>query len=191
MSIGTWLSDLGLGVYRETFEDEGIDDFDILFEYSEEDLKALGIKGGHCKKILKALAALNDGGAHTAGPSESDGGVEGATSPSVPSSDLSGLIDQLPHVIAMPLHEYVEEGHPGMKLWAACDAVELLLRFLVTVGVADRQRHGKLDDRLLKQLWGKIEIWRSPTKSGGRRSDANNAISIATSGSSPCAASVT
>ncbi len=45
-----------------------------------------------------------------------------------------------------------------MKLWAACDVIELLLKFLVIIGAADRRQHGELDDKLLKELWGKIEM---------------------------------
>ena len=45
-----------------------------------------------------------------------------------------------------------------MKLWTACDAIELLLKFLVIIGAADRRQHGELDDKLLKEFWGKIEI---------------------------------
>ena len=39
-----------------------------------------------------------------------------------------------------------------MKLWAACDVIELLLKFLVIIGAADRRQHGELDDKLLKDL---------------------------------------
>ena len=51
-----------------------------------------------------------------------------------------------------------------MKLWAACDTIELLLKFLVIIGAADRRQHGELDDKLLKELWGKIEM---PTLGAG------------------------
>ena len=34
----------------------------------------------------------------------------------------------------------------------------MLLKFLVIIGAADRRQHGELDDKLLKELWGKIEM---------------------------------
>ena len=152
MNINEWLNDLGLGQYIPVFEDEGID-LEILPNYSEGELKELGIKGGHCKKILKAITSFDE---RSSEPVSSSTVEPPATV--TPAPGLVSLIDSFPHVVAIPLQEYVHEDHPGMKLWAACDVVELLLRFLVTVGVADRRRHGELGDKLLKQLWGKIEM---------------------------------
>ncbi len=48
---------------------------------------------------------------------------------------------QLPSVIALPLRDYIEEREPVLKLWHACDVVELTLRLLVMVGRADLRRH--------------------------------------------------
>ena len=154
LDIGEWLEELGLGKYAAAFEECEVS-FDDLSSLDKDDLKEdLGVSSlPDRKKLLAAIAALNEGASETAGSAPPP-----TTSAVFASSPLSRLIDSLPHVIAMPLHEYAEEDHPGMKLWAACDAVELLLRFLVTVGVADRHRHGELDDKLLKQLWGKIEM---------------------------------
>ncbi len=140
MDIRKWLEEMGLGSHAPTFEKEGVDSA-TLADLTAEDLKEPGVaKLGHRRKLLSAIASLREG------ESPSDDDV------------VSGLVEQLPHVVAMPLHEYLQEEHPTMRLWAACDVVELLLRFLVTVSAADRRRHGELDDKILKQLWGKIEM---------------------------------
>ncbi len=44
---------------------------------------------------------------------------------------LADLLARLPSPIALPLHSYLEETDPRLKLWAMCDTVELLLRLLV------------------------------------------------------------
>ena len=49
-------------------------------------------------------------------------------------------LQQWPSVIALPLRYYLEEREPVLRLWHACDVVELLLRLLVTVGLADLRR---------------------------------------------------
>ncbi|MEO2163840.1 MAG: hypothetical protein ABGY29_15080, partial [bacterium] len=153
MNIQRWLEDLGLGEYAAVFEEEAIDAAGLV-DLTSEDLKELGVaKLGHRKKILAASARLREAGA----PGADSAGLP-ATPAAEPDNALSGLVEGLPHMVAMPLREYAQEDHPGMKLWAACDVVELLLRFLVTVGVADRRRHGELDDKILKELWGKIEM---------------------------------
>ncbi len=75
--------------------------------------------------------------------------------------DLSGL----PSILAIPLHEYEAETHPVQRLWHACDAVELTLRFVVIAGLADLARRGPLPDALLRELRNRIEeptlgMWR-------------------------------
>src|SRR5712691_7516946 len=66
-------------------------------------------------------------------------------------------LQQWPSVIALPLRDYLEEHEPVLKLWHACDVVELLLRLLVTVGLADLRRHGELPQSLLQELRPRIE----------------------------------
>jgi class 3 adenylate cyclase len=56
--VSAWLEDLGLGIYRETFEQNAID-WDVLPHLSEGDLEALGILLGHRKKLLRAIASLS------------------------------------------------------------------------------------------------------------------------------------
>jgi hypothetical protein len=44
--------------------------------------------------------------------------------PGIPGVNLS----QMPSVLAIPLQEYIDETNPVLKLWHACDVVELTLR---------------------------------------------------------------
>ena len=56
--VSAWLEDLGLGIYRETFEQNAID-WDVVPHLNEGDLEALGILLGHRKKLLRAIASLS------------------------------------------------------------------------------------------------------------------------------------
>ncbi len=74
-------------------------------------------------------------------------------SPPVPASAEPPLpLAQLPTVIALPLRDYLDESHPVLKLWYACDSVELLLRLVVMLAVAERTRRGPLDAALRRRL---------------------------------------
>ncbi|WP_038960161.1 AAA family ATPase [Bradyrhizobium japonicum] len=56
--VRSWLEDLGLGRYAETFTENGVD-FSLLSELSNEDLKDLGItRLADRKRLLKAIAGL-------------------------------------------------------------------------------------------------------------------------------------
>lgn len=70
---------------------------------------------------------------------------------------LHPLVLRWPSVLALALHEYHGEEHPVLKLWHACDVVEMTLRFLVMIGVAEAARGGELPDPLARQLWERIE----------------------------------
>lgn len=71
---------------------------------------------------------------------------------------LADLLDRLPSPIAIPLHSYLEEPDPRQRLWALCDSVELLLRLLVFVGIADlARREGKPPQPLRARLRTLIE----------------------------------
>src|SRR5688572_17870853 len=61
-------------------------------------------------------------------------------------------IQNLPSVIALPLEEYIQEHNPVLKLWHACDVVELLLRLLVIAGLADLRQKSSLTTSLLNQI---------------------------------------
>ena len=147
MDISKWLDELGLSRYADTLSEFPIED---IIEFTDDDFKELGVLTPHRKKLLVAISSLNN----TSSSEDTSSSANTETS----SSSFSNFIKDLPQVIAIPLHEYAEEDHPGMKLWAACDAIELLLKFLVIIGAADRRQHGELDNKLLKELWGKIEM---------------------------------
>ncbi len=65
-----------------------------------------------------------------------------------------------PTPVSLPLCEYFEEEHPGGKLWAACDAFEMLTRLIVIVLVGERSSSGGLEDGVRDRLSRLIE---SPT----------------------------
>ena len=73
--------------------------------------------------------------------------------------ELAGLdLDRLPSIVSHALSEYANEENPVLRLWAACDAVELVLRLLVIVGVSEATREdGRLPVDLGKQMKGRIE----------------------------------
>ncbi len=56
--VSEWLENLGLGIYRESFQDNAIA-WDVLPELTEGDLEALGVLLGHRKKLLRAIAQLS------------------------------------------------------------------------------------------------------------------------------------
>ena len=147
MDIKSWLNELGLSEYATSFSKHEID-LKMIPELTDDDLKELGIiKLGHRKKVLKAIFDLSSGRVDTI-----------SISSTKPLPSLSACTATWPYVVALPLHEYIENQHPSVRLWAACDTVELLLRFLVMTMVADRQRLGELDDKVLKDLWVHIEL---------------------------------
>ena len=130
MEISNWLEEIGLSRYIETLSEFPLED---LVEFTDDDFKELGVLTPHRKKLLAAIATLNN--------DASSNDVSTTSDTNTSSSSFSIFIKDLPQVIAIPLHEYAEEDHPGMKLWAACDAIELLLKFLVIIGAADRRQH--------------------------------------------------
>ena len=65
MDIAAWLNALGLGHYERLFRDHAIE-LEILPDLDEGDLEKLGIPLGHRKKLSKAIAALQAGGASPA-----------------------------------------------------------------------------------------------------------------------------
>ena len=146
MNIETWLNNLELSEYIDIFKEESID-MEILLELTSEDLKEIGInKLGHRKIILKAISEIQKG-SNTKSLKDTHG-----------EDELSILCKSLPKVISSPLHEYISETNPGMKLWFACDTAELLIRFFVILGLSDLRDKNKLDNQILKQFWGKIEM---------------------------------
>ena len=72
----TWLTQSGFGQYAAIFAENDIDE-DVLPDLTDEDLKGLGISLGHRKKLLRAIAALQQGAGASVG-----GAVETRRSPS-------------------------------------------------------------------------------------------------------------
>ena len=101
MEIRDWLTEVGLDQFADAFEEEGIE-LDIIGDYTEEEFKQLGLKGGHCKRLFKAISALSEA------PAEPQHQTE--------EGPLTALAQVLPSPVAFPLCEYLEEDHPGMKL---------------------------------------------------------------------------
>jgi SAM domain (Sterile alpha motif) len=60
MDVTAWLRDLGLSEYEAVFRDSAVDDADVLRELTEADLEKLGVRLGHRKRLLRAIAALGD-----------------------------------------------------------------------------------------------------------------------------------
>ena len=104
-----------------------------ISELTEENLKELSVASlGHRKRIMAAIEKLRTVSAPW---------------------DISSF----PSILAIPLQEYVEETNPVLKLWHACDVVELTLRLLVIVGLADLKRKGELPRKLIGELRSRIE----------------------------------
>src|SRR5690242_14712317 len=69
--------------------------------------------------------------------------------PSVPpDAALVALTGQLPALLAIPLSAYTNEGRPVLRLWNACDFVELTLRLLVLLGVGHLRMRGPLSEQV-------------------------------------------
>ena len=60
--VDQWLNDIGLGQYRNTFVDNGIDDESTIMTLSKEDLAGIGVKLGHRNKIMKKIRKQDGGG---------------------------------------------------------------------------------------------------------------------------------
>jgi class 3 adenylate cyclase/tetratricopeptide (TPR) repeat protein len=59
--VADWLKKLGLGQYAQRFADNDID-ASILRDLTDQDLEEIGVTLGHRKKLLRAIAALNEFG---------------------------------------------------------------------------------------------------------------------------------
>src|ERR1700722_19054132 len=56
--FGTWLDEIGLGHYDDVFVSNGID-FDVIRSLSDADLRELGLTLGDRKRLLQAVARLD------------------------------------------------------------------------------------------------------------------------------------
>jgi hypothetical protein len=59
MNIGGWLRSLGLEQYEAAFHANAVD-ADVLRDLTDQDLKKLGVPLGHRRKLLRAIAALDN-----------------------------------------------------------------------------------------------------------------------------------
>jgi hypothetical protein len=58
--VTEWLESIGLSEYTQRFAENGID-LSVLRDLTDQDLKDLGVLLGHRRKILRGIAALEDG----------------------------------------------------------------------------------------------------------------------------------
>src|SRR6516164_5712197 len=58
--ITEWLESMGLSEYAQRFAENGVD-LSVLRDLTDQDLKDLGVLLGHRRKILRAIAELDDG----------------------------------------------------------------------------------------------------------------------------------
>ena len=73
---------------------------------------------------------------------------------------LAGIdLEGLPSFLAIPLRHWEEEAHPVMRLWRLCDTVEILVRYLTAVGIAEQVQlaGGQLPLDLARKLAQRIE----------------------------------
>jgi hypothetical protein len=54
-TMTAWLANLGLGQYADVFAEHAIE-LEILADLSDQDLEKIGVRLGHRRKILKAIA---------------------------------------------------------------------------------------------------------------------------------------
>ena len=143
VNITQWLTSLGLGKYVASFVSNDIDD-EVLPHLSDDDLKELGVSSlGHRKTLLHAIAS------QYAGLAEHGRGVRPVLAGIDPST--------FPSILALPISEFAEETDPVLRLWYACDVVELLLRFAVMAGLAELKRRGTIPLAIIKELRPRIE----------------------------------
>jgi class 3 adenylate cyclase len=57
--IADWLEKLGMSEYAQPFAENGID-FGVLPDLTDQDLKDIGVLLGHRRKLLRAIAELNE-----------------------------------------------------------------------------------------------------------------------------------
>ena len=135
MTLFEFLDSLGLGAHLPAFEAQGIDAAQLA-TLTDGDLKEIGVlKLGDRKRILAAVQLLQSGR----------------------DAVLIPFCETWPSPVALPLKEYLQESHPTVRLWAACDTVELMLRLLVIGYAGSWVRGGGLPEKLSRKLSGVIE----------------------------------
>jgi len=148
MNIKEILKKANLEQYLKCFEKHCINEENIhLIE--EHHLKEIGISAlGHRLTIIDILKKAK--------ASES---IE--TNPKIDKkceiSDKLEIFEIYPLIIAYPLSEYLKEPYGTLKLWFACDLIEILFRVTTIVGLSEAYHTSKIN-LILKELKGKIEI---------------------------------
>ena len=59
-SIIQWLNSINYGIYSDQFETAGYDMWDTLYDLSIDDVKEIGVKVGHAKRMIKLLKKRKD-----------------------------------------------------------------------------------------------------------------------------------
>jgi WD40 repeat protein len=138
MDITQWLEQLGLGRYAPVFRDRGLE-LDAVTGLDVAALDDLGLPPSARAALVAAITDLRScrEAGHASGP--------------------TGDPSALPSIIALPLAAFARETHPVLRLWHACDFVELLVKLLVIVGLADHRRSGRLPARLVEEFRPRIE----------------------------------
>jgi len=57
--VAEWLKSIGLSEYAQRFNENGVD-LSVLHDLTEQDLRELGVLLGHRRKLLRAIADLED-----------------------------------------------------------------------------------------------------------------------------------
>src|SRR6478736_7357544 len=99
MEIGGWLRSLGLEQYEAAFHANAVG-ADVLRDLTDQDLEKLGVLLGDRRRLLRAIAALDDGSAAASSPAPVKSPVTmppisaAAASPTSSTVEVSGeLID--------------------------------------------------------------------------------------------------
>src|SRR5262245_60147957 len=71
--VADWLSKLGLSQYAQHFADNAIDT-SVLRHLTEQDLQQIGVALGHRKKIMRAIAELDEAGLGLAPAAQNEAG---------------------------------------------------------------------------------------------------------------------
>jgi hypothetical protein len=140
MTIKDFLNNNSLGEYVKAFENQAID-METLMELSDQELKQdLHMKLGHIKKLRKLLLEWNEESHHSS------------------NEKLSNMIQTFPSIVSAPLISFLEESNPKLKLWDICDFTELLLRFIVIIGLAEiREKNEQLSEQIIEEIKFRIE----------------------------------
>ena len=90
---------------------------------------------------------------------------------------MKHAIDTWPPIAALPLRDLYAAAEPArVRLWAACDLLEMLARLMVVLGIAEvaASGEGRLPPDLLRELFGLIEeptlgAWQGMAEAVARR----------------------